>query len=258
MADLLLTDPEAVAFGTVASVAEQGGASSPSVVRLAHLLGFEGFADLRDVARRELSMRLATDVVRARVAVDGDPIERLRAVEHANIDATLDAVEADALAAVLDALDSTRKIWVLPSSQTVGIAIRTVDQLRMLGVSAELLDGSEFRLMSALTSLRNGDVLLSMDVPRHEHALVRIQRHAIESGATPVVLSGPPSTALDHRGGWVLSFATSSAGAFDSLVGLTVLASLIVGELTDRRRDDAANRLAGLERTWTGAGLFEA
>ena len=258
VADLLLTDPEAVAFGTVASVAEQGGTSSPSVVRLAHLLGFDGFAELRDVARRELSMRLATDVVRAKAPVEGDPVERHRSVEHANIDATLDAVDSDTLAAVLDALEHTRKVWVLPSSQTVGVAIRCVDQLRILGSSAELLDGSEFRLMSSLAGLRRGDVLLSMDVPRQEHALVRIQRHGVERGALPVVLTGPPSTALDHRGGHVLGFATTSAGAFDSLVGLTVLVSLLVDELTARRRGDVTERLVGLERTWTGAGLFEA
>ncbi|MDQ2678193.1 MAG: MurR/RpiR family transcriptional regulator [Actinomycetota bacterium] len=257
VADLLLTDPEAVAFGTVASVAEQGGTSAPSVVRLAHLLGFDGFAELRDVARRELSMRLATDVVRARVAVEGDQVERVRNVEHANIDATLDAVDGDTLAAVVAALDTTRKVWVLPSSQTVGVAIRCVDQLRILGSSAELLDGSEFRLMSSLAGLRRGDVLWSMDVPRHEHALVRIQRHAVERGALPVVLTGPPSTALEHLGGHVLGFATSPAGAFDSLVGLTVLVSLLIDELTARRRGEATSRLAGLERTWTGAGLFE-
>ncbi len=257
VADLLLTDPEAVAFGTVASVAEQGGTSSPSVVRLAHQLGFEGFAELRDVARRELSMRLATDVVRARVPVEGDLVERLRVVEHSNIDATLDAIDVTTLEAVVDLLDGTRKVWVLPSSQTVGIAIRAVDQLRILGSPTELLDGSEFRLMSSLTSLRSGDVVVSMDVPRHEHALVRIQRHAVELGAVPVVLTGPPSTSLEHRGGHVLGFATRSTGAFDSLVGLTVLVSLLVDELTARRRSDATTRLAGLERTWTGAGLFE-
>lgn len=257
VADLLLTDPEAVAFGTVASVAERAGTSSPSIVRLAHELGFEGFAALRDRARQELSMRLATDVVRSRQPVEGDPVERLRSVEHANIDATLDSIDGATIDAVVGALDTSRKVWVLPSSQTLGVAIRVVDQLRILGVSAELLDGSEFRLMSSLTSLRQGDVVLSMDVPRHEHALVRIQGHAVERGALPVVLTGPPSTALDHHGGHVLGFATTSAGAFDSLVGLTVLVSLLVDELTERRRNSVTDRLAGLERVWTGAGLFD-
>src|SRR5690606_4981497 len=66
VAELLLVDPEAVAFGTVSSVAERAGTSTPSVIRLATALGFSGFSALRDAARDELSVRLRTDAVRVR------------------------------------------------------------------------------------------------------------------------------------------------------------------------------------------------
>ena len=97
-----------------------------------------------------------------------------------------------------------------------------------------------------------------MDVPRHEHALVRIQRSAVERGAVPIVLTGPPTTALAVDGGVCLLFATASVGPFDSLVGLTVLASVLTNALIERRRPQAAARLAALEATWTLTGLFDA
>jgi len=158
---------------------------------------------------------------------------------------------------VVDLLDDdTRRTWVLPSSQTSGVAQRFVDQLAIIGRRVTLLDGSEFRIASTLATLSAGDVVLSMDVPRHELALLRIQRSAVERGAVPVVLTGPPTTALSTAGGEVLTFSTGSVGAFDSLLGLTVLAELIVNELVERRRDQVVERLDALDATWTTTGLF--
>ncbi|QYG93929.1 MurR/RpiR family transcriptional regulator [Iamia sp. SCSIO 61187] len=259
VAELLLVDPRAIAHGTVASVATAAGTSPPTVVRLATALGYPGFGGLRDAAREELGMRLATDAVRARTPLPDDPTEARRAAEHDVIDRTLDGLDPPAVATAVTLLDRDgARCWVLPSAQTVGVALRLVDQLTIIGRRAVLLDGSEMRVMSTMAALAPGDVVLSMDVPRHEHALVRIQRAAVDQGALPIVLTGPPGQGLATEGGVVLPFTTATVGPFDSLVGLTVLTSLLVDALVERRRDLVAARLAALERTWTGAGLYEA
>ena len=140
--------------------------------------------------------------------------------------------------------------------QTAGVAQRVVDQLAIIGRRVTQLDGSEFRIASMLAGLSPGDVVLSMDVPRHELALLRIQHAAVELGAVPVVITGPPATALRVEGGVVVTFSTGSVGAFDSLLGLTVLAELVVNELVERRRDDVVERLDALDETWTSTGVF--
>lgn len=252
-------DPEAIAFGTVASVAQAVGTSTPSVVRLATALGYEGFAALRGAARAELSVRLNTDAVRARATPAGDPVRALLDAEHRNLDATLGGLDPGVVTAVGDLLDDGgRHLWVLPNTMTAGVAQRFVDQVAIIRGGVTLLDGSELRVRSTLGGLRRGDVLLSMDVPRHELATVRVQAAAIERGAVPVVLSGSVPVALSSEGGHLIRFACEAVGPFESLVGLTALATLLVNELVSRRRDVAADRLAALERTWTTAGLLDA
>jgi DNA-binding MurR/RpiR family transcriptional regulator len=259
VADLLLADPQAIAFGTVASVARQARTSPPTVVRLATALGFEGFGDLRAAARDELSARLSTDAGRAKALPAGGGFESLRASAHHNIDATLDAIDRAILRTAVDLLDDDgRRTWVLASSQTAGVAQRVVDQLAIIGRRVTNLDGSEFRISSMLAKMVPGDVVLSMDVPRHELALLRIQHAAVERGAVPVVITGPPSTAMRVDGGVLLTFSTGSVGAFDSLLGLTVLTEVVVNELVERRRDEVVARLDALDATWTSSGVFEA
>lgn len=254
---LLLADPEAIAFGTVASVARQARTSPPTVVRLATALGYDGFGALRDATRAELSARLSTDAGRGRVLPADGAHGALRAAALHNIESTLDGLDQRALGTAVDLLDDDgRRTWVLPSSQTVGVGRRLADQLAIIGRRATLLDGPEFRTASMLAGVAHGDVVLSMDVPRHELPLLRLQGAAVERGAVPVVLSGPPATSLRTDGGVVLMFATGSVGTFDSLLGLTVLTELIVNELVARRRDEVVARLDSLDAMWTSAGVF--
>lgn len=264
MAELLLVDPEAIAFGTVASVAERAATSTPSVVRLATALGYDGFGALRDAARGELSVRLNTDAVRARSAdaaddTGADPIAALLDVERRNLQATLGGLDPAQVEAVVSLLaDRDRHVWILPSTMTAGVAQRVADQLSMVRDGVTLLDGSELRIQSMTRALRPGDVFVSMDVPRHELATVRVQGDAVTRGAVPVVVSGSAPVALDTTGGHLLTFACEAVGPFESLVGLTALAMLLVNGVAARRRSTAARRLATLEQTWTVAGLFQA
>jgi len=257
VAELLLVDPEAVAFGTVASVAERAGTSTPTVVRLSTALGYDGFAHLREAARAELSMRLSTDAVRVRSAAPASDLDALREAECTNVTATLDGLDRVALDRAIDLLDDAqRQLWVLPSTQTEGVAQRLVDQLHMLGRRAVLLVGSEFRISTSLAAVRRGDVVMTIDIPRHEPALIRSQDQAVQAGAVPVVVTGSVPTSLATDGGVVLLFASTSVGPFDSLVGLTVVANLLVNALSERRQPEVASRLANLETAWTRSGAL--
>ncbi|MDZ7676044.1 MAG: MurR/RpiR family transcriptional regulator [Acidimicrobiales bacterium] len=259
VAELLLVDPEAVAFGTVSSVAERAATSTPSVIRLATALGYSGFAELREAARAELSIRLRTDAVRVRAVPTDDPLTDLLEVEQANVADTLHGLDRDLVEDALALLDDeARKVWVLPSTQTAGLAARFVDQLMMVRDGVEFLDGSELRIMSRIGAVRRGDAIVSMDIARHELATVRAQAAAVERGAVPIVLAGALPVALVTDGGLLLPFASATVGPFDSLVGLTVLTTLLVNDLVRRRQPEAADRLSALERTWTTTGLFEA
>ena len=55
IAEAVLEDPTRLAFGTVSDLAARVGTSHPTVVRFAAKLGFGGYAELQERARRDLS-----------------------------------------------------------------------------------------------------------------------------------------------------------------------------------------------------------
>jgi DNA-binding MurR/RpiR family transcriptional regulator len=258
VAELVVRDPEAVAFGTVGSVAAKSGTSNPTVIRFATQLGFDGFIALRDAVRDEVSQQIQSAIGRVNQEPSGPLLGRALAVEAANVERTLGAIDDAMLLRATDLLtDLDRRLWILPNSQMQGIAGHLADDLQLCRPRVVLLSGSEFRIVTALARIRPGDVLLSLDTQRHERWLVRVQRSAVQRGALPLAITDRLPCSLDLSGGLALTFACDTTSPFESQVGLLALANLLVSAVVERLRPAVADRVERLEQTWIGNDLFD-
>lgn len=258
IAELLRSNPERIAFGTLKSVAEGAETSATSVLRLASTMGFDGFADLRAAVRDEVSSQLRSAVGRIRDAEPGPLVERARDVELANIERTFASLDDELVDAVTTRVaDRERHIWVLPSSQTAGIGSLLADNLAICRPEVTLLSGSPFRIMTVLTELAPDDVLITVDVQRHERWLVEIQHHAVARGAVPVALTDRLPCSLDLTDGYAIACGCESTSPFESQVGLVAAGNVIVSAVADRLRTSVAARVDALEDTWVDNSLFD-
>lgn len=258
VAELVVRDPEAVAFGTVSSVAAATGTSNPTVIRFAAQLGFDGFTGLRDAVRDEVSQQIQSAIGRVRQPPAGPLLDQARAVELANVERTFAALDDAVLARATDLLsDVDRRLWILPSSQMQGVASHLADDLQLCRPRVVLLTGSEFRIATALARLRPGDVLLSLDTQRHERWLVRVQRAAVQRAAVPIVMTDRLPCSLDLSAGLAITFACDTTSPFESQVGLLAMANLLVSAVVERLRPTVADRVERLEETWVGNDLFD-
>lgn len=259
VADLVVDDPESVAFGTLGSVAERADTSTPTVIRFAAQLGFDGFTALRDTVRDEVSHQLRSAVGRVRQPRGGPLIDQSLDVERTNVERTFAALDDRTLERAAELLaDVDRRIWVLPSTQVAGVGSLLADNLGICRPRVVLLEGTEFRVQTVLTGLDAGDVVVSLDVQRHEGWLVRVQRSAVERGAVPVAVTDRLPCSLDLSGGLALTFSCDTTSPFDSQVGLVAIGNLLVSAVVERLRSSVAERVDALERTWVRSHLFEA
>ena len=251
VAELAVADPEALAFGTVQSVAERTGTSAPTVVRVASALGFDGYTALRDAIRVELSTRLRSAAERLQQPVDAPLFTRTRDAELANVERTLAGLDPERVDLAVTLLeDPGRRVWVMPSSQLAGVGTRFADELSLIRGRVRLVDGAEFRVHTTLAALRPGDVLVTFDIQRHEAWLVRAQHAAVGRGAVPLVVTDRLPCSLELTGGEALTFSCETPGPFESQVGAVIVANLLVNGLVDRDRSGLARRVAVLEDVW--------
>jgi DNA-binding MurR/RpiR family transcriptional regulator len=258
VAELVVRDPEAVAFGTVSSVAALAATSNPTVVRFAAQLGFDGFTALRDSVRDEVSDQLRSAVARVRRPPEGPLLQHALEIERANVEGTLKGLDGRHLAKAIALLaDVDRRVWVLPSSQTMGAGSHLADDLQLCRPRVTLLEGSEFRVFTVLAGLRRGDVILSIDTQRHERWFVRAQRDAVKRGAVPIVITDRLPCSLDLTRGVAMTFACDTTSPFESQTGLVALGNLLVSGVVEALRASVAKRMDALEDIWVRGDLFD-
>lgn len=252
VAHVVLERPQLVGFGTVADLANAAEAGAATVVRLAGKLGFEGFSGLQASIQRDLSMQLRPAVERIRELGGEQPIERHRAAELSNVQATLDAVEAGVLDAVVMLLaDLERDVMVLAGEAERGVALQFATDLAALRPDVTLLRGSDVSVRRDVALASGGSVLVAIDLRRYERWVLEAVELAREADITVIALSdgllSPLAMAADHA--FVL--AASSVSPFDSHVGTLALLDLLVASVAERSRDAAVDRLERVEAAWS-------
>jgi DNA-binding MurR/RpiR family transcriptional regulator len=257
VAEVVVDDPKAVAFGTVAAVAQRAGSSGPSVVRLARRVGYSGFVELQDAIRSELGERLRPAVERIRERPVHDAVGRTLEASLDNVHATLDAIEPDAFRSAVDLLAGrSHRVAVLSGEATFGIAHAFATDLGLVRADVELVTGSEVRVDRSLALLDPGDVVVVMDLRRYERWVVAAARAAADAGARLVAVTDSALSPLAERADAVFTVDASSPGPFDSHVGTLALANALVAGVAARLRRSATDRLDRIERTWANSGAL--
>ena len=259
VAEVVLDRPQLVGFGTVADLASAAGAGAATVVRLAAKLGFDGFSALQASVQRDLAHQLRPAAERIREIGGEHPIERHRAAELSNVQATVDAVDPVTLDAVVALLaDSEREVLVL-----AGDAERA---WRCSSPPTSAPSARAWRWWAATTSRCAGrwpstaaeSTLVVVDLRRYERWVLETVEVSKQAGHTVIALSdgllSPLAMMADHS----FAIAAASVSPFDSHVGTLALLDLLVAAAAERLKESAADRLQRVEKAWAaGASLIE-
>jgi len=259
VADVVVADPEAVAFGTVAAVAARARTSGPSVVRLADRLGYAGFVGLQQAVRRDLQRRLrpAVERIRSAAGARADVLAHTLEVELANLRTSLEGQDRDAFERAVTRLAAPEhRVTLLPSEQARGVGLLFAGELGLVRDGVRLVEGSEFRVVTQLAQLRSSDTVVLMDLRRHERWLVEAARRVAASGAARIVLVDSELSPLAEGALAVLPVAAAGAGPFDSQLGMLSVANALLAGVAARLRRSLTRRIDELEKVWVSSGAL--
>jgi len=259
IAEVLVGEPQTIAFGTVAQVASRAGTSGPSVVRLAVKLGYEGFVDLQADVQSELASQLGPARDRIRQRPPSDLLARVQAAEQDNVLSTLHAINPESLEESVNRLaDRRRKVWVLAGEVMAPIGSVLASHVGQLRDGVTGVSGSEVAVSRALAGLEADDTLVAIDIRRYERSLVSLVRWAGDRSATVIALTDSPLSPLAAAASHTFFISARGVGPFDSLTGGVALANLLVAGVAARLRQSAPARLDAIETAWNATGALVA
>jgi DNA-binding MurR/RpiR family transcriptional regulator len=270
VAEVVLCDPECVAFGTVARVAERAGTSGASVVRLSTRLGYSGYSGLQAAVQRAIGQQLRPAVERIRdmhpasparaaaVAAGGrDVLSRTLRAELDNVDRTLSAVGAEAFERAVALLaDRRRPVRVVAGDAEAGVGAMLASALALVREDVVEVGGSDVAVARQLAVAGPETVVVAIDLRRYERWVVEHVTRAVGDGATLVAVTDGPLSPLAALASVSFAVAAEGAGPFDSHVGTLALANALVTGVAGRLRRSATRRLDAVEAAWRGAGAL--
>lgn len=252
VAEVVLSRPELVAFGTVAELAEAANAGAATVVRLAAKLDFDGFTALQAAVQNELSNQLRPAAVRIREARGGVAVQRHLQRELDNVQTTLLAVsEAEIGAAVGHLSDSSRCVLVLTGDASTGVSQQFVGDLLALRPGVELLTGNQVAVSRRLSQTRPGDVVVAIDLRRYDRWVIETTREAKRRGAWVLALSDSALSPLAGMADVSMVLSAGGISPFDSHVGTLALLNVLIAGAADELREGATDRLDRAEAAWS-------
>ncbi|MEY2422907.1 MAG: hypothetical protein QOI95_2974 [Acidimicrobiaceae bacterium] len=257
LAEVVLAEPQTVAFGTVASFAEAAGTSGASVVRFANHLGYDGFIELQAAVQEELAGHLRPAVERIRQPAHDDIVGRTLALDLDNVTTSLEAIDRRALAAAATRLAGARaRVVVLPGSASYGVGYHLADQLGLLRDGVTLAWGAPAPVTATLASLKRTDVVVAIDVRRYDVAVLDGAAVVSKRGVPLIAITDSALSPLARRATATFTIAGEGAGPFDSQTGAMAVANTLVTAVAQRLRASATRRLDRVEQAWRSAGVL--
>jgi DNA-binding MurR/RpiR family transcriptional regulator len=257
VAEVVLRDPEAVAFGTVARVAGAAGTSGASVVRLATRLGYPGYSGLQAAVQTAIGQQLRPAAERIRGERGSDVVSRTLRAEVDNVHRTLAAVAPDAFATAVGLLaDRHRQVLVVAGDAEAGVGTMLTTALDLVRGGVVQVGGSDVAVARQMATAGPATVVVAVDLRRYERWVVRAVEAAVAAGAAAVAITDSPLSPLAARASVSFTVAAEGAGVFDSHVGTLALVNALVTGAAARLRPSATRRLDAVEAAWREAGAL--
>jgi len=252
IAEAALAEPTLLAFGTVSDLAGRVGTSRPSIVRFATKLGFEGYTDLQQHIRDDLSHRLSRPS--ARIRSDKGPSTATRLAINEAISSVFDAVEGNRIEALVAPIVNGRKVWVLSGETSLAGSHALRSGLSMLRPGVRSLEEHSFG--TELSDATTGDTAIVIDFPRYRRQVTMAARALAEAGVTVVAITDSPLSPLVELADTWCQIKVPAVGPFDSSVSIVTLCELLVAQVARELHDAAADRIDRIEALWDKTETF--
>lgn len=261
LTDVLLTDYPMAGLQSITKLAEAANVSTPTVIRLARKLGYDGFPELQQALRDEASAQIKQPILKwegwPEGRKDSPAFRDFAEAVFGNLNRTIERLDPETFAAVAKCLaDPRRKIVLSGGRITRSNADYFFNHLQIIRPDVTLLSESPNVWPQYLLDMGSKSVLVVFDIRRYEADLAKLATLAKERGAVIVLFTdqwgSPISKIADHTVNAMVEVPSS----WDSTLGINLIVEALVAEIQTRRWDKAKDRIQSLEEMFRSTRIF--
>lgn len=245
--EYLLTHMREAAFISIGDVADQLNVSKAQLVRVARILGFEGYADLKAALKEAVLEQVNPAAMLARaMSEEGDLSERIRQMEHANLEDTWNRLSGDNVKKFCDLVKAAHGVYCAGWSISGMMAECLHSRLRELGLAAhQMYPGSGcLTLIEQARSVHSEDLVIAFDLPSYSVLLTEAVQRSHDQGAKVVSVTDSPAAPICSVADLSFFVSDNSPTFGSSLIGPLFLIHILTSRLSVEMGDAAMKALA--------------
>jgi DNA-binding MurR/RpiR family transcriptional regulator len=243
VAAFTLANPDEVAFGTAASIAEQAHVQPSALIRFAQALGYQGFSDLQTIFRDRLRERVPTYEERLQALRTAPEAARAAALfegfaeaAERSIRAVRSQVDPAQIEKAVGLLAAAETIYLVGQRRSFPVTSYMSYALGKLGVRNVLI-GSAAGIDNETASFATSrDAAVAVSFTPYASTAVALAKNIAAKGAAMVVITDSPfSPIVPDRGIW-FEIVEADCQGFRPMSATMVLAMTLAVAVAEARR----------------------
>jgi DNA-binding MurR/RpiR family transcriptional regulator len=227
----MLENQVQLAFSSAEEVGREAAVDAATVVRFSRLLGYEGYAHLRDSVRSCVPEFLTALEKVSRTLADpsagGDIVAQVFSQDLRNIEETARANSRETVGEAVRLIARANRVYVLGMGVSNSVAAVLSHQLSLIGVRAQRVPGDLVAAVATLSDMGAKDALVAISLWRYLKDTIRLFELARTSGAKTVLIADSRLSPLAADAEITLTASTEAAELSHSLVSLVTLANVL-------------------------------
>ena len=247
-------------FLTASKLARQVGVSEATIVRLAQILGFDGYPEMQRMLRENLQNRLTT-VTRLEVTVrnvrnDGDVLTKVMQEDIRNLSRTLQEISLDTFHQAVADMQSARRIYVVGMRGAHAPALVLSLYLRFLKKQATAVIPGYGDVWNTLHGMGSEDLVIGISFPRYTKLTIDVLEYAHEQGARVGAITDSPFSPLARNADWVLSVHSRLDSFIESFTAAMSLVNALLTALSVQDPEETMKALKERESLWQQKEIY--
>lgn len=261
LTEVLMRDYPVGGLQSITRIAEAAGVSTPTVIRLARKLGFDGFPELQAAMRDEASAQFKTPIRKRDGWGDAKPgSAAFKAFAEAvfdNLSRTIDRLEPGTLDAIASVLaDRQRPLFLSGGRITRSNADYFYNHLQIIRPAVTLLGASPNVWPQYILDMDRSAVLILFDIRRYERDLERLAELAKEREAEIILFTDQWGSPISRQADHVVNALIEVPSSWDSTLAINLVIEALIAEVQTRASETARVRIEALEDMFQSTRIF--
>jgi DNA-binding MurR/RpiR family transcriptional regulator len=243
IAAFALDNPDDIAFGTVASIAEQAQVQPSSLIRFSQAMGYQGFSELQEIFRARLRDRVpnykeriaqlrehAKSASKARILFEGFSEAAQKSIADLG-----SKIDSNALDRAVAKLAGAQTIYLIGLRRSFPITSYMAYAFGKLGIRHVLIDGLGGLASNDITFATTKDAVLAVSFTPHASETVTLVAQAVRTNVPVIAITDSAFSPLARDADIWFEVAEANFEGFRSLAATLALAITLTVAVAEKR-----------------------